>query len=235
VTTQTDFINTIPDAKPVRIFLPLLGVDKRHRQQGIFQKTAAPRFNLLFAHGSLPVGDLDSKTTCIINLDIAGRIVSLEAMIEQVAGEQVLKMIAHKTINHEQMRDYFRVDLTLPILARSVTHEDTKDTEDAEGQEAYWQIAGNTIDISGCGLLAIFHHKPPADKIAKLRLILPDDDSSTLSFLARKVRTTEVEKNRYVVAYHYEDINDEDRDRIVGQCLLVQRRMLRLNVQVKDL
>jgi hypothetical protein len=235
VTTQTDFINSIPDAKPVRIFLPLQGEDKRQRQQCILQKTTAPRFNLLFVPGSLPVGDLDTKTTCIINLDIAGRIVSLEAMIEQVAGEQVLKMIAHKTISHEQMRDYFRVDLTLPILARSQVPEDTEAIEGSEGREKYWQLSGNTIDISGCGLLAIFHHQPPADKIVKLRLILPDDHSSTLSFLARTVRTTEVEKNRYVVAYHYEDINDEDRDRIVGQCLLVQRRMLRLNVMVKDL
>ncbi len=235
MTTQTDFINSIPDAKPVRIFLPLQGEDKRRRQQCIFQKTTAPRFNLLFVPGSLPVGDLDTKTTCIINLDIAGRIVSLEAMIEQVAGEQVLKMIAHKTISHEQMRDYFRVDLALPILARSQVPEDTETIEDYEGRKKYWQIAGNTIDISGCGLLAIFHHKPPADKMVKLRIILPDDHSSALSFQARTVRTTEVEKNRYVVAYHYEDINDEDRDRIVGQCLLVQRRMLRLNVMVKDL
>jgi hypothetical protein len=232
VATQTDFINTIPDAKPVRIFLPLLGEDKRQREQCIFQKTTAPHFNLLFVPGTLPVGNLDTTTSCIINLDIAGRIISLEAMIQKVVGEQVLEMIAQKTISHEQMRDYFRVDLTMPIIARSQVPEDTEDTE---VQEQYWQIPGTTIDISGSGLLAIFNHKPPADKVVKLKLILPNDHGSTLSFLASPVRTSEVEKNRYVVAYHYEEINDEDRDRIVGQCLLAQRRMLRLNVLVKDL
>ncbi len=127
------------------------------------------------------------------------------------------------------MREYFRVDYTVPIIASSRYSEG-----DLDAPEEYWQISGTIIDLSGSGLLAIFHEEPPADKLVKIQLSLHDDRSNILSFLARSVRISEVEKNRYVVAYHFEEINDEDRDKIIGQCLITQRRLLRLNVQVKD-
>lgn len=228
MTIHTDFINNIPDAKPVRIFLPLQATEQRSRQLCLFQKTTAPHFNLLFKPGTLPVDNIDTKLPCIVNLDMAGQSVSIEAMIQQVVNGQVLEMIARKTINHEQMRDYFRVDYTMPIIASSQIPEGFGTPEEQ------WKISGTTIDISGSGLLAFFHERPPADTLVKLQLPLPDDQSEFISFMARPVRTSEVEENRYVVAYHYEDINDEERDRIVGQCLITQRRLLRLKIQVKD-
>jgi hypothetical protein len=227
--TQTDFIANIPDSKPVRIFLPLQGTDKQHRERCIFQKTTAPHFNLLFEPGTLPVETIDTKSPCIINLDMAGHSVSIEAMITKIINDQIIELTARKTINHEQMREYFRVDYTVPVLAGSRHPE-----EDLDAPEEYWQIPGTIIDLSGSGLLAIFHEEPPADKLVRLQLSLHNDRSNTISFLARPVRTSEVEKNRFVVAYHFEEINDEDRDKIVGQCLITQRRLLRLNVQVKD-
>jgi len=228
VTIHTDFFNNIPDAKPVRIFLPLQEDDKRSRQRCILQKISAPRFNLLFEPGTLPVDTLDTRSPCIVNLDMAGKSVSIEAMIQQVVNTQVLEMIVLKTISHEQMRDYFRVDHTMPIIAGSPLPEGFGTPEE------HWKISGTTIDISGSGLLAFFHERPPADKLVRLRLHLPDDKSETISFMARPVRTSEVEENRYVVAYHYKDINDEERDKIVGQCLITQRRLLRLKVHVKE-
>ncbi|MFH2123524.1 MAG: PilZ domain-containing protein [Pseudomonadota bacterium] len=229
MTTETDFINNIPETKPVRIFLPLQNADKRYRAQCIFQKTTAPRFNLLFESGALPASDLDSKSPCIINLDMAGQSVSLEAMIEQVVNNQVLEMIVKKTINHEQMREYFRVDYTTPIMTSSALPEGFGSPEE------YWKLSGTTIDISGSGLLALFHEKPPADKLVRIQLPIHDGQTdSIITFLATPVRVSEVEENSYVVAYHYDEINDEDRDRIVGQCLIAQRRLLRLKVQVKD-
>ena len=227
--TQTDFIANIPDSKPVRIFLPLQGTDKQHRERCIFQKTTAPHFNLLFEPGTLPVETLDTKSPCIINLDMAGHSVSIEAMITKIINNQIIELTARKTISHEQMREYFRVDYTVPVLAGSRHPE-----EDLDAPEEYWQISGTIIDLSGSGLLAIFHEEPPADKLVRLQLSLHNDRNNNISFLARPVRTSEVERNRYVVAYHFEEINDEDRDRIVGQCLITQRRLLRLNVQVKD-
>jgi hypothetical protein len=227
VTIETNFIKNIPNAKPVRIFLPLRATDKRHRAQCIFQKTTAPHFNLLFEPGALMVSDLDTASPCIINFDMAGQSVSLEAMIEQVENDQTLKMIACKAITHEQMREYFRVDYSTPVMIRSHLPEGFGAPED------HWKLAGTTIDISGSGLLVIFQERPPADKLVRIHLPLHDDQTdSFITFLARPVRISEVEENSYVVAYHYEVINDEDRDRIVGQCLITQRRLLRLKIQV---
>jgi hypothetical protein len=230
VTTQTDFIADIPDTKPVRIFLPIQGTDKRHRERCIFQKTTAPHFNLLFEPGTLPVDIIDTKTPCIISLDMAGHSVSIEAMITKVVNSQVIELIVRKAITHEQMREYFRVDYTIPIIASSRHAE-----EDLDAPEEYWQVSGVVIDLSGSGLLAIFHEELPDDKLVRLQLSLHDNKNHTLSFLARPVRISEVEKNRYVIAYHFEEITDEDRDKIIGQCLITQRRLLRLNVQVKNL
>ena len=226
MTTPPDFIKDIPDAKPVKIFLPLQDTDKRHREQCVFQKTTPPRFNLLFKSGTLPAHAIDTKLPCIINLDMAGRSVSLEAMIQRIVNGQVLEMIARKTVNHEQMREYFRIDYTLPVLISSRT------PEGVGAPEEHWILSGTTIDISGCGLLAIFNEKPPADKLIKLQFSLPDEQTNPISLLASPVRVSEVEKNRYVVAYYFEEINDDDRDRIIGQCLLTQRRQLRLKVKV---
>jgi c-di-GMP-binding flagellar brake protein YcgR len=229
VTIETDFINKIPNAKPLRIFLPLQGADKRHRAQCIFQKTSAPHFNLLFEPGALPVSDLDTNSPCIINLDMGGQSVSLEAMILQVVNEQILEMIVHKTISHEQMREYFRVDYTTPIIISSLLPEGFGNPEE------HWKISGTTIDISGSGFLAIFRVRPPEDKLIRVKLPLHDEKTDSLiTFQARPVRISEVEENSYVVAYHYEEINDEDRDRIVGHCLITQRRLLRLKIQVKE-
>lgn len=226
MTIQPDFIQDIPDAKPVKIFLPLQNTDKRHREQCIFQKTTPPRFNLLFKSGTLPIQAIDTKQPCIINLDMAGRSVSLEAMIHNIANDQVLEMIARRSVNHEQMREYFRIDYILPITISSLI------PEGIEAPEKYRQLSGTTIDISGCGLLAIFNEKPPTDKLVKLQFSLPDDQPNPISVVASPVRISEVEESRYVVAFYFEEITDEDRDRIIGQCLLTQRRQLRLKVQI---
>lgn len=227
--THTDFINSIPEAKPIKIYLPLQGEDSRYRAQCIFHKTEAPRFNLLFEPDSLPINSLDLKTPSIITFDINGKAVSLEAMIVNVVGEQVLEMIARRTFTHEQMREFFRVDFTMPILIKS------RFIEGFDAPEKQWSLSGSTMDLSGNGILVLFHEKPPADKIIRGQLPLSDTTGDIVNFLARPVRVTKVEKDRYVVAYHFEEISDEDRDRIVGQCLKIQRRMLRLKIQVKDL
>lgn len=226
MTTQPDFIEKIPDAKPVKIFLPLQNSDQRHREHCVFQKTTPPRFNLLFKSGTLPVQTIDQRQPCIVNLDMAGRSVSLEAMITRVVNDQVLEMIARKGVTHEQQREFFRIEYTLPIIIGS------RIPEGIEAPGKPWQLVGTTIDISGCGLLAIFNQRPPADKLVRLQFSLPDEQPNPISLLASPVRISEVEQNRYVIAYYFEEINDDDRDRIIAQCLITQRRQLRLKVQI---
>ena len=48
------------------------------------------------------------------------------------------------------------------------------------------------------------------------------------------VRAQQLHDGRYEVAYHFDDISTEDRDKIIGCCLVIQRKMLCMKVKVKE-
>lgn len=225
-----DIISTIPDAKPVRVFLPIKNAKERYRLQGVYQKTTPPRFNLLFKPGSLPIDSIDSKDVCIINIDIGGPTLSLEANISTVASNQLLEMIVVRSISHEQMREFFRVDAVTNVIGRSFRSQ-VKRKKNASD----WSLSGETIDISGSGILASFSEKPPEDEQILLEITLPTDEPEAITVLAHPVRVVKTSDDHFDIAYHFDEISTEDRDKIIGCCLEIQRKLLRLKVKVKDL
>jgi hypothetical protein len=228
MTAEKDIIENIPDAKPVRIFIPLQNTLERYRIQGVYQKSTPPRFNLLFKAGALPVDAIDLQQPCIVNVDMGGPSISVEAMISEIADPQQLNMIMRKSISHEQMREFFRVDATTNVISSSFRPEFFGE------QDEPWSMRGTTIDISGSGILASFTTPPPMDTQTRLEIALPTAQPETISLIAHPVRKEKIGENQYVVAYHFDDISTEDRDKIIGCCLLMQRRLLRLKVKVKD-
>ena len=96
-------------------------------------------------------------------------------------------------------------------------------------------MQGETIDISGSGILASFSEKPPEDKHIRLEITLPTDVPEVVTTLARPIRVIQTADDRYDVAFHFDEITTEDRDKIIGCCLEIQRRLLRLKVKVRDL
>ena len=112
--SDIDILKDIPDAKPIRIFLPVIDSKERYRLQCVYQISESPRFNLLFKPGVLPVDSLDTSEPCIINVDLGGPNLSIEAMITSVLNSQTLEMIVQKAISYDQMREFFRVDALLP-------------------------------------------------------------------------------------------------------------------------
>jgi hypothetical protein len=228
MTVEKDIIESIPDAKPVRIFIPLQNALERYRMQGVYQKSTPPRFNLLFKAGSLPLDAIDTQKPCIVTVDMGGPSISVEAMISEIADSQQLNMIVRKSMSHEQMREFFRVDATASVISSSFHPE-------FFGEEGTpWSMTGSTIDISGSGILASFTTPPPQDSQTRLEISLPTTRPETISVIAHPVRTQKISENHYDVAYHFDDITTEDRDKIIGCCLLIQRRLLRLKVKVKD-
>jgi hypothetical protein len=228
MTTDIQALQDIPDGKPVRIFLPVTKQDEMVKAQCVYQKTAAPKFELLFAPGELPVDVLDSKRPCIVSIDMGGPTVSLEAMIREVASAQKLEMVARKTVNHRQLREYFRVDAETKVVTRAFVKKH------AGGVKTPWEYEGRTVDISGSGVRALFTESPPAEFPVRLEISLPTPKPSFVKVLAHQVRSRQLGDGTYEVAYHYDEIRTEDRDRIIGCCLDIQRQMLRLRVQVKD-
>ncbi len=229
MTTNTDILNDIPDSKPVRVFLPLKNMKDRFRLQGVYQKSTPPVFSIFFKPGSLPVDSINTKESCIISVDMGGPSISLEANITKIINSQQLVLTAHKAMSHEQMREFFRVDTVTSVIGRSFQ------SSVKAGKENQWSMKGETIDISGSGILATFKEKPPSDNQITLEITLPTDAPEVVTVLARPVRTVHVADDQYDIAYHFEDISTEDRDRIIGCCLEIQRRLLRLKVKVKDL
>lgn len=228
MTSDIEALKKIPDSKPVRIFIPMLDSAERYRASCVFEQTTPPEFNLLFKPGVLPEDVLDTKRTCLINVDMGGSSLSLEARIKKVFNDQSLEMVLEKSITHDQMREFFRVDAVTKVICSSLQPE----FFDKAGKP--WRLKGRTVDISGSGILAIFNEPPPKDKQVRLTLTLPLNEPEIISVLARPVRTMKIDENQYEVAYRFDDISTEDRDKIIGCCLIIQRKHLRLKVQVKD-
>lgn len=228
MSSNTDILKNIPNSKPVRIFLPLLNRPDSIRAQGLYQETDPPKFSLIFKPGMLPVDEIDIGKPCILSIDMGGPTVSLEAMIVKVANRQTLLMVLRKSVSHEQMREFFRVDTVTNVISKSFHTELFSDTNQP------WSIEGQTVDISGSGILAIFDQKPQADHQVRLEITIPSVEAETIKVLAHQVRAQQLHDGRYEVAYHFDDITTEDRDKIIGCCLVIQRKMLRLKINVND-
>lgn len=228
MTTDIKMLESIPDAKPVRVFLPITGRAERYRANCVLDKTGPREFVLLFTLGMLPTQVIDTTGICLVTVDMGGPTLSLEARIKEIVGEQMLRMFVEKTFNHEQMREFFRVDAAAKVTSSSFQPEFFAPAGDP------WSITGKSIDISGSGVLVMFTQLPPEEKQVRLEITLPTNEASVISVLAHPVRTLKLAENHYEVAYHFDDISMDDRDKIIGCCLVIQRKLLRLKVQVRE-
>ncbi len=228
MTDQNNFLDTISDEKPVRLFLPIIESDDRLLIQCVLKKEKGNHFTLLFSSGTLPVSKIDKNTSCLISLDDGGKSISLESNIVRVVNNQSLEMILQKTITHEQMREYFRVDCTVPIILKSTVPEEFGTPDDN------WKITGTTVDLSGSGLRASFTTAPPDNTQVRLELALPTTETIIVKTLASPVRISQLTEKLWDVAYQFDVIEDEDQDAIIGCCMVAQRRLLRLKVKVKE-
>jgi PilZ domain len=224
MSTDPNIFATIADGKPVRIFLPLLNTLERLRLNCLCRDIAPPRFSLVFSPGLLPVKEIDKQQPAIVSVDMGGPTLSLEALIEEIDGTQLLKMFLQKSISHQQLREFFRIDAVTEVVASGL--------RGVLPGEAPWSMPGESLDISGSGILVLFAQCPPDDKQIQLTISLPLADEQPISAIAHTVRVKHQDDGRCEVAYHFDDIAMEDRDKIIGHCLILQRKMLRLKVQV---
>lgn len=224
---KTPILSSIPDNKPVRIYLPILNHRQRYRTQALYKSVGNSDFELLFQPGTLPVEHLDLSEGCLINVDFGGPNVSMQAVISSTS-KHVLKLSAQKLISHDQMREFFRVDAVTEVISKSFQ----PDFFSSEGRA--WALRGKTIDISGNGILAVFSEMPPEEEPVRLELTLPTRTSDVVNLLAKPVRTYQVDESHWEVAYHFQNISDEDRDRIMRCCFEIQRQFLRLTVDVTN-
>lgn len=228
MSSPPNVLQSITNGKPVRSFIPLVNRQERIRAHCICQDIAPPKFSLIFKPGILPLDEIDTVQPCIISIDMGGPTISLEAMIQEIVNPQTLRMILKKSISHEQMREFFRIDAVTKVISSSFH------TKFANEHNEPWSIQGETVDLSGSGILAIFPTQPPDEKQIQLEISIPSPEPVTIKVIAHQIRMQQLDDGQCEVAYHFDDISIEDRDKIIGCCLVLQRKILRLKVQVLE-
>ena len=121
-----------------------------------------------------------------------------------------------------QNRDFFRVQVNADITITANSLLSAKQTGDLI-------FKGKAVDLTGSGILVLLSEKPPAADKVSLDISLPTDPPEHIKIAAHPIRTFHANDNHWKVAYRFDIISEEDRDKIIGFCLVEQRRMLRLN------
>ena len=224
-----EFFSNITDKKAVRVTLPVMDRDEKERYNCLFVSERQPSFYLVFPPGDLPVTRIDQNRTCIVTVDFGGRAVSLIADIDSIKGDQIIQATGREIVDHEQNRNYFRVDAVTPVAAEPV---DAALQEDAD---AAWRLVGETIDLSGSGMLCTFDAPMEVNQRVRVQLTLPTGAMDIIEVIGHVVRCREISESLYQIALHFDTIAAEEQDKIVGSCLEVQRKQLRMKVQIQHI
>lgn len=216
----------IPDGKPLRAFLPIRNSNDRFRLACTFTFQEGRTFFLNFNLGVLEGEDIEINGTAYISIDIGGISTTIEAIVREVCSSQQLLLEMKSTVTHNQLRDFFRVDAVTQVIGENF-HTLAGDSDE-------WQVEGETVDISGSGILATFSDKLPENETIRLQITLPGTPPEVISVVATKIRTQKIGENSWEVAFHFNEISSEDRDKIIGCCLIIQRQLLRLKVEISS-
>lgn len=221
-------LSTIKEGKAARVTLSLQGVTEQERLSCFFGIAKPPAFTLVFPHGTLAVDQVDTSKPCMVMVDYIDQTVSISADINGISDPRTLELVARNTTSHTQLRNYFRVDAAARVAASSVIPESMA----REGES--WKLLGDTIDLSGSGLLCSFSHPVELDKKVRIELTLPTSTMDMITAIGHVVRCTEINKETYHVGLHFDAIDSESQDKIMACCFAIQRQHLRMRVEVQN-
>jgi len=228
LTTIEQLFSLLSTGKTARLSLPTPGFeDQKQRILCVYQHETPPEFSLIIPPSALPLNNIEINLKSTVLFDVGGQDIIIGAELKEIVGEQALRFIAREVIHHEQLRDYFRVDVSAPLVARPALGE-TSDEEES------WDVCGETIDVSGSGILAIFPQSLELGKNVLVELVLPTGGTEPVKAIAEVIRMRKIADDQHHTALHFTQIEPEDRDRIMACCFEIQRKHLRLRVQVTN-
>jgi len=208
--------------------VPLRDTVDPERIQCFFGTATPQSFTLNFPEGSFPVDQVDTTKPCMITFDLGEETVSVAAEISALKDLQTLELTALESFTHTQTRNFFRVDATTRVAASSMIPEGLG----REGES--WRLLGDTIDLSGSGLLCAFGESLEKGTKVRIELTLPSADMSTIKAFGHVVRCRKIEEGLYHVALHFDMIDSESQDKIMACCFELQRRYLRMRVSLQQ-
>lgn len=223
------FLSTIKEGTAVRAAVPLLGVTEKERLNCFYGKGHAPGFTLSFPHGALAIDQVDTSRHCLVMFDFSNQTISVSATVDAISGPSTLALIAKETFTHTHARNFFRVDTATRVAASSLVPEEMGRPGES------WRLLGDTIDLSGSGVLCSFSEPLEKGTKVKIELTLPTRDMAIIYALGHVVRCRKVEEYLYHTALHFDQIDSESQDKIMACCFELQRRYLRMRVRLEGL
>lgn len=217
----SNLVKSLQDGQPAKIQL-ITAAGHAVATNCIYKESNAPGFFVVVPPGSIPT-DIDTAAPCQVSFqDEAGGSFVITAKIVEIVSERSIELSAVQAINPVSLRDYFRVDLR---TALTISYE----AMDANSVRN-WTMKGQTIDVSGSGVLGLFADQPKSSQnlFIDIRLTHPE---KTVQCIGHVIRTTRLRGGRWQVALHFDNITGKDRDAIITNCLWEQRRQLRERVQ----
>ena len=215
-------LNHLKEHKVVRIYVPVQGGEKR-RLDCVAKVIKEPLVEVSFVADQLPVSEIDSSQKCLLSLDTGDGTLSLNCIIEEIIGDEKMKLMATESISHEQKREWFRVDADFPVKYWPI---------DEKGAPKGDTASGTVIDISGGGIRISVKECLPVKTRIRLQIELTEPRVEKVPCICRVMRVIRTFSGRSQMGLQFEDIEMDDRDKNVAFCLAEQRRQLRLKVQV---
>jgi len=218
-------VNAIPDSQPASVTMTDSSGTRR-QLNCVFKESDAPSFFLLFAPGTIP-DDIQKSWRCVlISKDTDGEPITFSAKITDLASNRVIELVAQKSIRPEDLREFFRVNLRMPI-------EIFYEPEDSDVDEQPIEFKGETVDISQTGVLSILSDECKITKPVSLELSLPNP-AETIICSGNTIRCKRLKKNRWLTSFHFNDLSSRSRDLIAKNCFAAQRKQLRENIETKS-
>ena len=97
-----------------------------------------------------------------------------------------------------------------------------------------WKLLGDTIDLSGSGLLCSFNAPIEEGRRVRIELTLPAGPMDLITAYGHVVRCQQVGAETFYVALAFDAIDPESQDKIMACCFELQRRQLRMRVLVRN-
>ncbi|WP_157469825.1 PilZ domain-containing protein [Desulfobulbus elongatus] len=225
----TSFFHSIKEGMAVRAAVPLLGLKEKERLHCFYGKGEPPAFTLTFPDGVLALEQVDTARPCRVMFDCINQTIAVAASIQAIRDPSTLELVARETVTHTHARNYFRVDASTKVAASPVVPEETP------RETGHWRLLGDTIDLSGSGLLCSFGESLEKELRVKIELTLPTRDMEVIVALGHVVRCRKIEAHLYHIALHFDEIDSESQDKIMACCFELQRRYLRMRVRLESI
>lgn len=217
-------ISRIPDSQLAEIDI-FTSTGQSFRLNCIYKESDSPEFFLVFPPKKLPEG-IDIEKLCPISIKFDQKALTLAAKITSRTNDRTLELTAKDTVKPESLREYFRVDTKVTIVANY-------NSESVDQKSKSWTLEGQTLDISGSGLLSIFPEEPQTNHKISLEICL-NNGKDIVSCEGHIIRTKRLRKGRYQVAFHFDTMKPKGRDAIISFCLQEQRNRLRDKIHTAD-